>query len=314
MRHAIAGASNGETVLHLRASGEPTLLVRHLPGAGSPVLYVHGATFPSALSVAYRFHGRSWMDDLAACGFDVWSFDFAGYGGSDRPQTMSGDRNGPPIGRASDAAAQLARVVHYITTSTDHLRVSLIAHSWGSMPAGLFAGQHPERLDKLCLFGPLARRDTPGLPPPNSVGAWRLVSVAEQLARFVKDVPSERTPVLIEPELETWGPAYLASDPEAMRRTPPAVRIPAGPAADILAAWSGELAWRPEEVVCPVLIVRGEWDSVSTDEDANWLLSRISAPVRQGTRIPNGTHLLHLEQNREKLFAAADAFLRRSFT
>jgi pimeloyl-ACP methyl ester carboxylesterase len=277
------------------------------------VLYVHGATFPSALSVAYRFNGRSWMDDLAACGFDVWAFDFAGYGGSDRPQTISGDRNGPPIGRALDTAAQIARVVEYITASTDHSRVSLIAHSWGSMPAGLFAARYPEILDKLCLFGPLAQREMPGLPPSQSVGAWRLVSVAEQLARFVKDVPLRHAPVLIEPELETWGPTYLASDPEAKWRTPPAVKIPAGPAADILAAWSGKLVWRPEEVVCPVLIVRGEWDSVSTDEDANWLLSRISAPARQDTRIPHGTHLLHLEQNRAALYAAVGAFLRANF-
>ncbi|HEX4157196.1 MAG TPA: alpha/beta hydrolase [Rhizomicrobium sp.] len=311
MSLAFGRTSDNEAVLQLRAPGEPTLLVRHVPGAGPPVLYVHGATFPSALSVAYRFNGRSWMDDLGACGFDVWAFDFAGFGGSDRPPTLSGDRNGVPTGRAIDAAAQIARVVQRIMASADHSRVSLVAHSWGSMPAGLFAGRHPDLMDKLCLFGPLAQRDTPGLPAPESVGAWRLVGVAEQLARFVEDVPPGHAPVLIEPELETWGPAYLASDPEAERRTPPAVKIPTGPVADILAAWSGKLAWRPEEALCPVLIVRGEWDSVSTNADANWLLSRISSPVRQDTRIPNGTHLLHLEQNREALFAAVGAFLRR---
>jgi pimeloyl-ACP methyl ester carboxylesterase len=274
-----------------------------------PVLYVHGATFPSALSVAYRFHGRSWMDDLAARGLDVWAFDFAGYGSSDRPRAMNSDKTGPPIGRAPEAARQLARVVNYIIATTRHARVSLIAHSWGSMPAGLFAGQCPEQVERLCLFGPLAERDTPGLPPPESAGAWRLVSVAEQLARFVEDVPAQHSPVLIEPELEIWGPAYLASDPEAQQRTPHAVKIPAGPAADVLAAWSGKLAWKPEDLKCPVLIVRGEWDSVSTDADADWLLARISAPVRQDIKIPGGTHLLHLERNRDALFEAIGVFL-----
>ena len=56
--------------------GSATLLVRRWAGAGDPVLYVHGATFPSALSVGYRFGGRSWADDLHAAGFDVWAFDF----------------------------------------------------------------------------------------------------------------------------------------------------------------------------------------------------------------------------------------------
>lgn len=310
---SVAGLWGGETVSHLRAPGEPTLLVRHMAGAGAPVLYVHGATFPSALSVAYRFNGRSWMDDLAARGFDVWAFDFAGYGGSARPRSMDADRNGPPVGRTFDAAIQLTRVVNHITAATNRSRVSLIAHSWGSMPAGLFAGRYPQLVDKLCLFGPLAQRYLPGLPAPESVGAWRLVSVAEQLARFVEDVPRGHAPVLIEPALEIWAPAYLGSDPDAELRTPPAVKIPAGPAADIAAAWSGNLAWRPEEVICPVLIVRGAWDSVSTDDDANWLLSRISAPIRQDARIPEGTHLLHLEQNREALFAEVGAFLRADF-
>ena len=48
------------------AGSRPSLFVRRQPRAGAPaVLYVHGATFPSALSIAYRFDvGRSWRDAL----------------------------------------------------------------------------------------------------------------------------------------------------------------------------------------------------------------------------------------------------------
>jgi NADPH:quinone reductase-like Zn-dependent oxidoreductase len=46
------------------------------------VLYVHGATFPSALSIAHRFDGRSWRDALCQAGFDVWGLDFYGFGHS----------------------------------------------------------------------------------------------------------------------------------------------------------------------------------------------------------------------------------------
>jgi hypothetical protein len=42
------------------------------------VLYVHGATFPSALSIAHRFDGYSWRDHLNAAGFHVWGLDFIG--------------------------------------------------------------------------------------------------------------------------------------------------------------------------------------------------------------------------------------------
>jgi len=57
-----------------------------------PVLYIHGATFPSALSIAHRFDGYSWRDALCEAGFDVWGFDFHGYGSSDRYAAM----NEPP--------------------------------------------------------------------------------------------------------------------------------------------------------------------------------------------------------------------------
>jgi pimeloyl-ACP methyl ester carboxylesterase len=288
---------------------EPALLVRRLANTGAAVLYVHGATFPSSLSVGYRFADRSWMDDLAAAGFDIWVFDFAGFGGSDRPREMDNDANGPPVGRASDAARQIERVVDHIVATTRRETVSLIAHSWGSIPAGLYATRFPKRVDKICLFAPVVRRNTPNLPSANSVGRRRAVTIAQQLARFTEDLPPGHAPILIEPTLAGWGPAYLASDPDAAARVPPAVKIPAGPVADIAEAWSGTLQYQPENLLRSTLVVRGEWDSVSTKADADWLLSRISARRKLAVTIPKGTHLMHLEHSREGLFAAVRDFL-----
>jgi pimeloyl-ACP methyl ester carboxylesterase len=290
-------------------SDEPSLLVRRLEGPGSPVLYVHGATFPSSLSVAYRFGGRSWMDELGAAGFDIWAFDFAGFGGSERPRGMKDDANGPPIGCTPDAARQIERVVDHIVATTHHKRVSLIAHSWGSIPACLYATRFRQRIDKICLFAPVVPRDTPNRPSANVVARWRLVTIAQQLARFTEDLPAGHAPVLIDPTLGAWGPAYLASDPDAEMRVPPAVKIPAGPASDIALTRSGALQYRPENIVPPTLVVRGEWDSVSTEADAQWLVSRVSAPRKLAITIPKGTHLMHLEYSRERLFAAVRDFL-----
>ena len=201
-----------ERVLRLEGRGnEPALLLRCLAGTGWPVLYVHGASFPSALSVGYRFHGRSWMDDLVAHGFDAWAFDFAGYGGSDRYPEMDGPREGAPLGRAPAASRQIERAVAYIVEATGHERVFLVAHSWGSIPAGLYAGGHPERVAALCLFGPVVQRQMPDIPEPESVGAWRTVTVEQQLTRFIEDVPPNHPPVLIEEALELLG-AGLSGD------------------------------------------------------------------------------------------------------
>ena len=151
---------------------------------------------------------------------------------------MSGSADGPPLGRAAPAAGQIARAVRHILDQTAKPRISLIAHSWGTMAAGLYTTSHPEEFARLCLFGPIAQRNQRREidEPPRR---WRLVTVAQQHARFIEDVPQEHPPVLIEPELGAWGPAYLGTDNEAALRDPPAVKVPYGPVADIADAWSG---------------------------------------------------------------------------
>ena len=138
--------------------GEATLLVRHEPGPGPSVLYVHGATFPSASSIAYRIDGRSWMDDLRARGFDVWAFDFAGYGGSDRPAALRAKGEAPPFGRAVDVVGQVERVAAHLLRTTGRRRLSIVAHSWGTLPASLFATRRPDVVENA---GPVRPRGRP---------------------------------------------------------------------------------------------------------------------------------------------------------
>lgn len=304
-----ARTMQSEDIQYLKTDGAPALLVRRQPADGPAVLYVHGATFPSALSVAYRFEGRSWMDDLQAHGYDAWAFDFAGYGGSDRYATMDGPQEGEPAGCADPAAKQVGRVVELICAVTGRNAISLIAHSWGSMPAALFATRVPGRIDSLCLFGPVLHREGSEIRP---AVRWRLITLEAQLARFRADAPPGHPPVLIEPELELWGPAYLATDPAAHSYAPPAVKVPGGPDADVAAAWSGQLPYNATAVRAPTLVVRGEWDSLCTDADARWLLSRLQHPGRFDAKIARATHLMHLERGRDGLFAAVRNFLDRT--
>ncbi len=292
--------------------GADTLLLRRWPGTGKPVLYVHGATFPSALSVGHRFGGRSWADHLHSHGFDVWAFDFAGFGGSARPAHMNAPAKGnPPVGRAPEAATQIGAAVDHIRTECAGARVHIVAHSWGTIAAGLFAGDHASAVGRLVWFGPIARRQIEGLPSLDQIGAWRDVSVADQLKRFVEDVPPGHPPVLIEPDLAEWGAAHLATDPDANGRTPPAVRIPNGPQADIIAAMSGQLPYQPGRIVAPTLIVRGAWDGLCRDADAAWLINALGAKEKADVVIPAATHLMHLEHGRDGLFAATADWLSR---
>ena len=108
-----------------------SLFLRHLPPLerASPqrvVLYVHGATFPSALSIAHRFDGRSWRDELCAAGFDVWGLDFHGYGHSDPYPAMSAPPDGrEPLCTAEDASQQLEQAARFICQHHAIERVSI---------------------------------------------------------------------------------------------------------------------------------------------------------------------------------------------
>jgi pimeloyl-ACP methyl ester carboxylesterase len=293
--------------------GEPSLrLLRAGDGAlshGRPVvLFVHGTTFPTALASGYRFgDGSSWMDLTAAAGIDAWALDFAGYGGSDRYPEMAQQHEGAsPLGRVPLAVEQIARAIEYVCQSSGAQRVSLVAHSWGTLPAARYACTHPARVERLVLFGPITRRELlPNLP--NSP-AFQEVTLDEQYTRFFEDVPEGHPPVL--EDFERWGREYLATDTESETRDPPAVRIPGGPLADIMTCWAGYFAYDPAAVRASVLVVRGEWDSLCTGSDAAWLTARLtSAPEVHDVVIDRATHLMHLEAGRHDLYAATTEFL-----
>jgi pimeloyl-ACP methyl ester carboxylesterase len=323
---SVAFANPQEHVMTLRgipsttgAAWKPSLMVREQESANAdrPVLYIHGFTFPSSLSVFWKLDGRSWADALNEAGFSVWGFDFAGYGGSERYPEMetAHPQPGSPLGAPQDAAEQIARVVSYILEQTKAARISIVAHSIGTIPAGLFATRHPELVERLVFFGPATQRRLAVLPnglPSSSAGLpqWRLVTVKDQLDRFVQEVPAGHEPVLLDRHFAPWAQAYLASDPTSYAREPASAKVPNGPLAGLIDAWTGKLAYDPARIRSPLLIVRGEWDALNTELDARWLLAEAtSSPDKKYVKVAEATHLMLLEENRHALYRATNEFL-----
>ncbi len=290
--------------------------LRHLPprakqrGAPKIALYVHGGTFPSALSIAHRFDGRSWQDALCDAGFHCWALDFHGFGDlTDRyPEMAEPAERHAPLGRTESASRQLEAAVRFIGAHHGVRQISLVAHSWGTMVAGHFAGRCPELVDRMVLFGPIARREAKG--ETQHLPAWRLISLADQWSRFVADVPKGEAPVLLERHFAEWGEHYLDGDAESRTRSPASVKVPSGAFQDIFDAWAGTLAYDPASIRAPVAIIRGEWDSYATDDDARWLLSEMTgSALRRDIKIGRATHLMHLEEGRVALYRETETFL-----
>jgi pimeloyl-ACP methyl ester carboxylesterase len=215
-----------------------------------------------------------------------------------------------PLGLAAEATEQLASATRFILDYEARSTLSIISHSWGSMPVGRFASAHPSILDRWVLFAPIARREPPRYLPLPSGPAWRLISAEDQWKRFIEDVPVDEASVLERRHFDEWARQYLASDPASAGTNPPAVKTPAGPFVEILRAWHGQLAYDPAAVHAPIAIIRGAWDGLVTDADARWLFDAFSrAAIKQDTKIGRGTHLMHLEIMRSALWRESINFL-----
>lgn len=310
---AAPAAATQRLMLPWRHAGETLrLAVTRQPAAGNAVLYVHGATFPAALSIAWKMEGVSWMDQLQTAGMDAWAFDFAGYGDSDRPQVFERDAlSEPPFGQCAVAAEQIAAVLRYIGEQRPGVAIHVIAHSWGTLPAQQAAIDHPELVSRLVLFGPVATRD--GAADSTPQPAWTLIDAAHQRPRQRSGLPDHAPTPVDDAELERWCTAYLDSDPTSSQRTPRSAKVPNGAGADIALLWAGERLVDSGRIRQPTLIVRGEWDHVATDADTKQLFDAMTGSRdKRDVKISGGNHWLHLQPRREALWAEALSFLRES--
>jgi pimeloyl-ACP methyl ester carboxylesterase len=81
------------------------------------VIYVHGTTQASEPTFDLPLDGSSWMDYLAARGYDVYLVDLRGYGGSSRPPEMDQPAaNNPPIVRTGTAITDLGSAIDHVLT------------------------------------------------------------------------------------------------------------------------------------------------------------------------------------------------------
>jgi pimeloyl-ACP methyl ester carboxylesterase len=277
-----------------------------LPAAKCDVLYVHGATFPSDLSVFYRLDERSWADALNEAGYSAWGLDFVGYGRSSRHTNVGTE----PLGRSDQALPQVRAVIQYLRAHNGGRPVALIAHSWGTMVAARAAIAFPDAVAALVMFGPILC----GRPVEvrEVLPARRPITVWEQYRAFIAEVPDGHPPVMSDRHFDGWSRAYLASDPQSGTRQPAAVLTPTGPQADIMDIRHGKGFFDPARIERPTLVVRGEWDSLCTDDDVTRFLSAVPSRIKDDVKIARGTHRMHLEERRDDLYRAVNEFLHRA--
>lgn len=285
-------------------------------GPRQTVLLVHGLTYASSAVFDLPLGGESWMDVMAARGFDVWSVDIRGYGRSTRPPQMAQPAAAnPPVLDAAIATRDLADAVGFILARRGLPRLSIMAWSWGTVLAARFAGESPERVERLALHAPVWLWQGPGPSPSAPPVAWRGVTPAAARSGWLGQAPeAHRDALLPAGWLDQWSASVSAADPDGARMDPPLLRVPNGPLAEVTANWAaGRPPFDPSRITAPTLLVVGEWDRTTPPAQAMALFPLLTmAPDRRLVVLPGGTHSYFLERNRRTLFATVQAFLEAS--
>src|SRR5690242_1505142 len=279
------------------------------------VLYVHGATYPASTSFDLALDGISWMDYLAARGYDVYLLDVRGYGRSTRPPEMAQPPSAHgPIVRGDVAIQDIGAVVDFILKRRNIPRVSLIGWSWGTTLMAGYTTQHADKVDRLVLYAPGWIRKTASLVQAGQgpLGAWRSVTREQALARWLTGVPEDKKATLIPAGwFDQWADATWATDPEGGKQTPPVIRAPNGVIADGAEYWSSAKPYYdPAKITVPTLLVQAEWDQDLPPYMAQTLFPLlVNAPGKRYVMLAEGTHTIIMEKNRLELFKAVQAFL-----
>jgi pimeloyl-ACP methyl ester carboxylesterase len=279
------------------------------------VLYVHGATYPASTSFDLALDGVSWMDYLAARGYDVYLLDVRGYGRSTRPPEMAEkpDAHGPIV-RGDTAVRDIGAVVDFILKRRNIPRLNLIGWSWGTTLMATYTTQNPGKVERLALYAPGWIRKTASLVPvaPGPLGAWRATTRAQALTRWLTGVPEDKKATLIPAGwFDQWADATWATDPVGATQSRPAVRAPNGVLADGAEYWSSNKPYYdPAKITVPTLLVHGEWDQDLPPYMAQTLFPLlVNSPGKRYVMLAEGTHTIIMEKNRLELFKAVQAFL-----
>ncbi len=282
------------------------------PSADRTVLFVHGATYPSETSFDLKLDGLSWMDYVAAHGWNVYLVDLRGYGRSTRPDEMSqpAESNGPIV--TTDVAIRdVGSAVDFILKRDRISKINLIGWSWGTTIMGGYTAQTNTKVQRLVLYAPIwILENLLAVSGANKLGAYRQVTKEAAKKRWLRGVPEDKINELIPAGwFEAWADTTWSSDPQSSKEG--LLRAPNGIIQDVRTFWmQGKSTYDPVDIRVPTLIIGGNWDRDTPPYMAQKILERLTnAPVRRRVEIGEATHTVIMEKNRMHLFREVQLFL-----
>jgi pimeloyl-ACP methyl ester carboxylesterase len=267
------------------------------PGPGQPKLpvlfLVHGSSISALPSFDLTVPGAgeySLMDVFARWGFDVWTMDFEGYGAS---TVTSGNSD------IASGVADLKAAMAVVERETGQTKFHFMGESSGAIRAGAFAVAEPARVDRLVLEAfTYTGKGSPTLSKrAEQTEFYRTHNRRPRGVDMIRSIFTRDKPGTSNPRV-----------PEAMAvaEMPHGDSVPTGTYLDMTANLP---LVDPTKVLAPVLMVRGEFDGISTDEDLLDFFGKLPAPDKQYAVIPGAAHSIAMGYARAGLWHVMHEFL-----
>jgi alpha-beta hydrolase superfamily lysophospholipase len=270
--------------LHAPRPNEPKL----------PVLFlVHGSSVSSLPSFDLTVPGAgeySLMNVFARYGFDVWTMDFEGYGKS---TVTSGNSD------IASGVADLRAAIPVVAHETGQEKFHFMGESSGAIRAGAFAVAEPARVERLVLAAfTYTGKGSPTLAKRGEQTEFYRTHNRRKrgedmiLSIFTRDKPG------------TSDPRVAAAIAKA--EMPNGDTVPTGTYLDMTANLP---LVDPTKVQSPVLLVRGQYDGISTEEDLLDFFAKLPAPDKQYIVIPGAAHAIEMSLTRADFWHVMHEFL-----
>jgi alpha-beta hydrolase superfamily lysophospholipase len=232
----------------------------------------------------------SLMDHFAGLGYDVWTMDHEGYGRSAMTESNSDIASG---------AEDLAAAVPIVERETGQSRIFYYGGSSGALRAALFAQRHPARVAKLVLSAMVYTGEgSPTLAKRKEkleeyrAHSRRKIDRAFFHSMFTRDRPGTSEPIVADAMADAELALYDS--------------IPTGTYLDMCAHLP---VVDPKRIICPVLIIRGEYDGIAAEPDLLRFYAELPSKDKQFAFISGLAHNSTLGINRHKVRHVIHAFL-----
>jgi alpha-beta hydrolase superfamily lysophospholipase len=259
-----------------------------------PVLFlVHGSSISSRSSFDLTVPGRgeySLMDKFAQYGYDVWTMDFEGYG---RSPKAAGNSN------IADGVEDLKAAVQVVIRETGQQRFHFFGESSGGLRAGAYAMVRPDSVNRLVLAAfTYTGQGSPTLSDrAKQLEFYRTHNTRPRDREMIRSIFTRDKPGTSDPAV---------GDAMADAELPFGDSVPTGTYLDMTANLP---VVDPLKIKAPVLIVRGEYDGIATEEDLVAFFQKLPNRDRQLIVLPGMAHSVAMGINRHELWHVMKAFL-----